>query len=282
MKTLIKRAIPRQLKPIARRAFLRLFNSSSYVDLSKDYKALAGLEVLRCRVAYNKHGGYCVPLSSHHRPAAQRVLSNDVYEPETIEFILHNCNDGDIVHAGTYFGDFLPALSKGIDSKAKIWAFEPNPENFRCARITLAINSIENTVLANAGLGARQETLFVTTKDADGRALGGASRIVSGESNEREGTEAVEIVTIDAAVSSERTVSIIQLDVEGYEKEALTGALTTIRRCLPIIILEVLPHSTLLDSNWFSNNILSLGYRRIREIHGNFVYSCKPSNQTGS
>lgn len=277
MKTLIKRLIPKPLMPAAQWIW-KLFDNTKTVDISKEYGTFELSNTLQCKVAYNKYGGYCVPLSSHHRPAAQKILSNDVYEPKTIAYMLNNCNNGDIVHAGTYFGDFLPALSRGVVSGAKVWAFEPNPENYRCAKITLEINDIKNTVLTNAGVGGKKETLLVKTRDAYGRALGGASQIINGNANDEVGTEFVQIVTIDDVVDSERNVSIIQLDVEGHEKEALKGALTTIKRCLPIIILEFLPNSTLLGSDWFSNNILSLGYRKIHNIHGNSVFSCKCEN----
>ncbi|WP_367154165.1 FkbM family methyltransferase [Methylomonas sp. HYX-M1] len=277
MKTLINSMIPKRLLPIARKAYWTLFGSKR-IDLSKEYESLNALQALKCKISYNRYGGYCVPLSSHHRPAAQKVLAKAVYEPDTIEYMLENCQSGDVVHAGTYFGDFLPALAKGIPGNAKVWAFEPNPENYRCARITLDLNGIENTVLTHAGLGEKQETRLIKTRDANGLALGGASRIVSGNTSDEIGTEAVRIVTIDDTVESDRTVSIIQLDVEGYEKEALAGGLKTIRRCLPIIILEVLPNSTLLGSEWFSNNILSLGYKKIQDLHGNSVFSYKAAD----
>ena len=88
------------------------------------------------------------------------------------------------------------------------------------------------------------------------------------------GTEAVQVVTVDESVSPDRNVSILQLDVEGHEKEALAGALGTIERSRPLLILEVLPGSQLLDSGWFSQHILGLGYRKIDEVHGNSVFSC--------
>lgn len=213
-----------------------------------------------------------MPESSRHRPAAQKVLSNDVYEPKTIEYILSHCGDGDIVHAGTYFGDFLPALSKGCSEDSKVWAFEPNRENYRCANITLIINDIKNVSLTNAGLGAKKERLLMKTSDENGQAIGGASQIVDKSLDKTPGTESAQLVTVDDTVGADRAVSIIQLDVEGYEKGALSGALKTIRRCHPVIILEILANSTLLDSDWFSENILSLGYRAISNIHGNLVF----------
>lgn len=145
--------------PIAQKLYWKLFNILARPNFSKEeYEAL---EALKCKVSYNKYGGYCVHLSSQHRPAAQKILANDVHEPKTIEYILSNCNNGDVVHAGTYFGDFLPALAKGVASDAKVWAFEPNPENYHCARITLEINNITNIVLTNAGIGNKHETLLV-------------------------------------------------------------------------------------------------------------------------
>lgn len=274
MKQLIKRLIPSRVVSYLQRIYWSMSDKSSRLEFSKEqYNSLTAL---KCSVSYNKYGGYCVPESSRYRPAAHKVLSNDVYEPKTIEFMLANCGDGDIVHAGTYFGDFLPALSKGCAPNATIWAFEPNSENYRCANITLQINDIGNVVLTNAGLGAKKESLLMRTFDESGQALGGGSRIIGKGQETVPGAEIVQIVAIDDTVGNDRLISIIQLDVEGHEKEALSGALKTIRRCLPILILEVLPDSTLLDSDWFFENILSLGYRETNTIHGNSTFQCNP------
>lgn len=35
------------------------------------------------------------------------ILSGKVWEPDTIEFILDHSHGGDIIHAGTYFDDFI-------------------------------------------------------------------------------------------------------------------------------------------------------------------------------
>lgn len=67
---------------------------------------------LDCVVAGNKHGVYCVPRSSRHRPAAQAILQSRVWEPDTLDLVGGTDRDGDIVHAGTFFGDFLPALAR--------------------------------------------------------------------------------------------------------------------------------------------------------------------------
>ena len=58
------------------------------------------------KLAHNKYGSYCIPISSQHRPVAQTILSGKVHEPQTIQYILDNAGTGDIIHAGTYFGYF--------------------------------------------------------------------------------------------------------------------------------------------------------------------------------
>jgi len=236
------------------------------------------LDALKCCIWYNRYGGYCVPESSLHRTAPRKILRGDVYEPGTIEFMQANCGSGDIVHAGTYFGDFLPALSTACATQAQIWAFEPSPENYRCARITCLINDLKNVSLLNAGLGAQPDTLCMRVRDDRGRSLGGKSHLVETGQFDAQRDVEVDIVPIDSIVDDKRQVSIVQLDVEGHEQAALQGALKTIRRCRPILILEVRKDSELLASDWFADNILGLGYSETSTLHGNSVYQCNTEN----
>ena len=76
---------------------------------------------------------------------------------------------------------------------------------------------------------------------------------------------------MDDAIAQDRHVSIIQLDVEFHELEVLRGALATISRCRPILILETVP-----DDPWFADNILALGYRQDRMLHANTVFVAEP------
>jgi FkbM family methyltransferase len=227
--------------------------------------------VLRCCIAYNAHGGYCVPLASQHRPAAQKILAEQVYEPATIDFIAAHCGRGDVVHAGTYFGDFLPAISRACATGAQVWAFEPNEENFRCAVITCQLNGLEHVRLTRAALGEAPDQRRLVVADATGRALGGASRILEPTAASigtvTLGTvENVDVVALDDILPAGRLVSVIQLDVEGQERSALAGAVHLVRSCLPILIVERLP-----PQSWLDEVLCPLGYHVDRQIHGNSV-----------
>jgi FkbM family methyltransferase len=215
--------------------------------------------VLDCCVAYNRYGAYCVPVSGLHRPAAMYVLAGEVWEARTIDLMVPLCGRGDIVHAGTFFGDFLPALATACSAAGnRVWAFEPNPESYRCAAITLQLNQVTNVQLINAGLGERSSSRTLVTTES-GVPLGGASYLLpeGDESPERltEGTSTVPIVTVDETVPYGRPISVIQLDVEGYEERALTGAMRTIRKYRPLLILETVPGEA-----WMAAHLLPLGY----------------------
>lgn len=248
-------------------------NASARPDPSPaaDTAARTDADVLDCKIASNRFGSYCVPAGSAGRPAAQAVLRGGVYEPETIDFIRAHCGDHDVVHAGTYFGDFLPALSSGLGEGALVWAFEPNSESHRCAEVTLLLNRIDNVRLRNAGLGAAAGESLVQVANKNGRALGGASRIVD-DVEDGVVTEQVAIVAIDDVVPADRTVGILQLDVEGFEQQALSGAFATIDRCRPVLVLEQGRWNDFLDGAWFADNVLARGYAETERFHLNRVY----------
>ncbi len=48
---------------------------------------IARLPALKCTIAYNQYGAYCVPLSSRHRPAAKAILDRRIWEPGTLKVI---------------------------------------------------------------------------------------------------------------------------------------------------------------------------------------------------
>ncbi len=217
--------------------------------------------------ASNAYGQYCVPVASAHRPVSQCILRSNIHEPEKIEYIRENCKDGDVVHAGTFFGDFLPAISSALAPDAKIWAFEPNYENYYCAKNTIRLNNLQNIEFQNAGLGETNSEANLLIRTPNGKNLGGGSKITS--SYEPELTIVVRIVSIDQVIPSDRKISIIHLDVEGYEKQALSGALQTIQLNKPIIIME--DNNDIIETEWFNNNILSLGYKIIGKVNNNHI-----------
>ena len=74
-------------------------------------------------------------------------------------------------------------------------------------------------------------------------------------------------------------LDLIHLDIEGYEKKALTGGIQTIKRCKPVIVLEnyapwLARYGTNIDE--IEQLLTSLEYNFIDEVQGDRVY--QPNN----
>lgn len=215
--------------------------------------------------ASNEYGQYSVPEGLDHRPAVRLVKSGEVYEPNTIRFMRDHAGAGDIIHAGTFFGDFLPGLSAAMAGGAQIWAFEPNPNSYAHAQETIALNGLENVTLTNAALSNTDGHIRFQTRDAQGNPLGGHSRYVE---QDGPGVETLPAIRLDSAVPADRQISILQLDVEGHERAALEGAMDIIARCRPILILEEFRYK-----RWIKAKLGHLGYELKQKLHANRVFA---------
>ena len=216
-------------------------------------------------IGRNKYGKYCIPVSSSKTsPPAKKALSGDVYEPKTIEFIISNYKNGDIIHAGAYFGDFLPALSKAC--RGIVWAFEPKHEHYVCALKTLELNNITNVELRQAGLGEKEQTCQLQIVMDNGETTWGGGSSITQQEKPEDMVEDIAIVSVDETIPRNRNISILHLDVEGFEQQALMGSLNTIQRCLPILIVETLP-----TGMWLSEFLFPLGYKVIGKVHRNTI-----------
>lgn len=223
-------------------------------------------------IARNVYGTYSIPIDAAQRPAARVTLDGGVWEKSTIDFMRRHVGNKDIVHAGAFFGDFFPGLSAALHASARIWAFEPNPDNYRHAVRTIELNRLTNVYLQMAGVGNETASRKLRVKGRTASTLGGASRFV--EYDLPVGQEALldaNVIKIDDAVPSDRDVGIIQLDLEGYELKALFGASETIRRCKPIIIFE-----KNLGVNECVKFLSLLGYQNAAELGPNLVMTTEP------
>ena len=220
---------------------------------------------MRVRLPRNEYGVYVVPRGLEKRPASRKILSGQVHEPETLDFMRNHARDGDIVHAGTFFGDFIPALSSALAPGAMLWAFEPNPGSFQAAQATVRLNKATNVTLRNVALSNSPDQLLFRTHSKRGKPLGGVSRHVT---EAGPGVEKVRSVMLDYAVPLSRKVTILQLDVEGHERQALKGAYHLIHRWRPILVLEYFD-----DLRWINRTFRGLGYVPRGKVHGNVIYA---------
>lgn len=154
---------------------------------------------------------------------------------EYSSIILHNTpSRGVVVQAGGNCGLYPLLYSKYFE---RVFTFEPDPMNFYCLSANCKNNKI---VKFNTALG--DECKFVTMGAVDPQNVG-MPRV-------GEGNTVVYTLSIDSIELPQ--VSLIHLDVEGFEYFVLQGAVETINKYRPTIAIEL----TLMKeeiTNFFAN-----------------------------
>jgi len=132
------------------------------------------------------------------------------------------------IDIGTNIGYHLVAVHKATGCKAI--GFEPNPKHFAVA----SYNSRDYNNIQIVNAGASDKKAEYTLKDFDP-----ASNTNYGDIRITDGTGIkVKMITLDSL--SLDTCTLIKLDVEGHEEEALRGCKKTISSYRPVIFYEAM------------------------------------------
>jgi FkbM family methyltransferase len=128
------------------------------------------------------------------------------------------------------------AFSQEIGENGKIFSFEPDNINYNRAKKNIELNNVKNINLLKFGIGSKTEKLKLFNIDEYNL---GMNRILKDESNSK--YQEIEVISIDDFINSNSIdkINLIKIDVEGFEKEVLLGAINTINHFKPIIFIEI-------------------------------------------
>jgi FkbM family methyltransferase len=168
------------------------------------------------------------------------LLGEGRYEPAESRFVSQHVEPGHVViDAGANFGWYTTLFSRLVGVGGQVHAFEPVPATSAVLRRNCELNRCRNVAVNTWALGSRSATRAVYLPSA------GASGDASMYPEEGRKVEAIACptTTLDAYYRQEGIVrcDFIKCDVEGAELEFLHGAADVIRRCRPILMLEVNP-----------------------------------------
>lgn len=162
-----------------------------------------------------------------------------------------------VIQAGGACGVWPLRYSQLFD---EVFTFEPMAANFECLREN--IKDIWNIVPIPSGLSDREEKGDMVFDRTEHNNYGAVYF--------KPGNGGVGVGTID---SHDLSPDLIQLDIEGYELEALQGSVETIERSSPVIALEEkrLNHQPR-DHFAARNFIAQMGYKEVGAIHRDVVF----------
>lgn len=137
--------------------------------------------------------------------------------PAVMEFIKRR---GTAIQAGGNVGVYPANLARFF---SRVHTFEPDQDNFDCLRANLA--SSANIQAYNFALGSKDGTIDLE------RTIPGNCGAYKPRAGSQYRTSTVDSLGL-------KYVDLIWLDVEGYETEALDGAIETVREFRPVLIFE--------------------------------------------
>lgn len=169
---------------------------------------------------------------------------NEYVETSDLEVLTMLVRSGDIIFdIGANTG--LYSIVSHIASKEiSIYAFEPNPINLKRLAKNIELNSISNISTLPFAVGNSNEEISFTVRE-DNSLSDTSSAIESFSKSTYRGelkwkNIKVAQVRIDDFVESHKITKIdmMKIDVEGYEIEVLKGAMQSILRWKPVILIE--------------------------------------------
>lgn len=168
-----------------------------------------------------------------HSTAASGVIYVRYPEWRDMRFLVDFLRPGDVfADVGANVGVY--SLLACTVSRVVVWAFEPSSASFSRASENVRINGLEDRVhLVQAAAGARAGSALLTV------GLDTVNRLDDTNGCATERVQVIELGPFLANAAVDLTnLSVIKVDVEGFEREVLAGAESLLDAAAPVLIVE--------------------------------------------
>lgn len=152
----------------------------------------------------------------------------DVQRDMLMKYKQHIPEGGVVVDVGASLGDTAATFSEMVGNQGLVWALEPNYEVHKC--LAYNVSNLPNVIAMSFGLGDSIEGVNLIR---DGNNIG-ASRL---ERSDSHGEMRCHVRTMDSMTFDR--IDFIKIDAEGWEPLILDGAVETINRFRPAMLIEV-------------------------------------------
>ncbi|WP_304332575.1 FkbM family methyltransferase [Brachyspira innocens] len=136
--------------------------------------------------------------------------------------------DKAIIDAGGFIGDTALILSEYTNDK--VYSFEPFLSNLNSMKKNIALNNKSNVEPVYMALGDQNNEIYID----DSNVSSGNVLNIKNTGNK------VQMTTLDSFVEKNNIkVGLIKTDLEGFEQPFLRGALNTIKKQKPVLIISI-------------------------------------------
>lgn len=196
------------------------------------------------------HKGCYLPVKHFENLLFEQNLNIDCFP----RGILSKVEGKSIIDVGAYIGDSAFILNQL--KPENIYAFEANPTNYNLLKETLKLNHLQNVIAENLALGDKVNTIIKIADEA------ACTHEITDNSSACIAMDCP-MTTLDDYVLNHREINVgmIKVDIEGMEQKFLKGAIETIKKFKPVLILSI--YHSWSDFLHIKNQLelLNLGYK---------------------
>ena len=162
----------------------------------------------------------------HYDFDALKEVAEKCYDDYFDLDLIPSCNEEVFVDLGAYTGDSTISFLRNYgDSYQKIYAYEITPETYQV--LVSNLKDYPNVVCYLKGVGDKKGAISVVNSTVDASAN---TVFISDDGM-------VPMVTLDEDIGEK--ITIIKADIEGFEQEALKGAINHIKNDHPKLLISV-------------------------------------------
>jgi len=180
-----------------------------------------------------------------HRQVFQPWMAMGLYEPQVAGLLNEVLKPGDVFYDIGANAGYYTLLGARVAPSGRVYAFDPHPLNAATAAEQLALNSLSDLgEVVQVAIAAEEGTLEFcqSSTNANSHLVDFAAPHLSNEGP----TISVRAVSLDEFVKRNEWPSVIKMDIEGGEVEALSGAATVLTAAnRPVLLIST--HSDELD-----------------------------------
>lgn len=180
-------------------------------------------------------------------------------EPGVQEEILRHLRPGGCFYdVGAHIGFYSLLAARLVGEEGRVVAFEPDPTNVAVLQENLTRNNLSEVEVIPAAVWNHSGHVTFQRSAAESPEVSSRRGGVVGSNREAPGSGRIEVeaVSLDEFARDHRLPTMIKIDVEGAEVQALQGARNLIAQTRPILLVEVhhQPAATFLEDQLRQND----------------------------
>jgi FkbM family methyltransferase len=254
-----------------------LLNIVEMIDMIR----LKGFTVYHPTTLNHKGKMFTLFLSPDNGFIDKHIFLYGVYEPFMLDIINENLREGDtFVDIGANIGQHSMFAASIVQETGSVYSFEPIPRIYAQFMDSVHANHFDTIIHAqNVAIGTTdsKQDLYLKAEN-----IGGSSLVDNDGATE---TVTISVRNGDTLLSHIPHITMVKIDVEGYEYEVLSGIQEVLKKHTPTILIEFSGYFYNEQQENHGQKILSLleslGYRmydieddmKPLDSHKNFIAS---------